>query len=92
MKRELKTELTREEVTKLLKLYNVLEHLTDQAGEVFDVDLSTLRDVQHWNYRMKEIFNFAPQADEQGDRPVHWKPYVLADDDRAWFYTPKDDQ
>ena len=92
MKRKLKTKLTREEVTELLKLYNVLDHLTTEAGEVFDVDLSTLRDVQHWNYRMKEIFKFAPQADEEGDRPVQWKQYVLPYDDRAWFYTPKDDQ
>lgn len=92
MKRKLKTKLTREEVTELLKLYNVLDQLTTEAGEVFDVNLSILRDVQHWNYRMKEIFNFAPQADEESDRPVHWKQYVLPDDDRAWFYTPKDDQ
>ena len=92
MTRKLKTKLTREEVTELLKLYNVLDHLTDQAGELFDVDLSTLRDVQHLNYRMKKIFNFAPQADEEGDRPVHWKQYVLPDDDRAWFYTPKVDE
>ena len=24
-------------------------------------------------------------------KPNHWRPYVMPDDDRAWFHTPKED-
>ena len=31
------------------------------------------------------------ELDSEGD-PNHWRPYVLPDDDRAWYSKPKKDE
>ncbi len=78
--------VSRSDLEDLLALYNCLDSMTDEVSETFDLDLSTLRNVQTLSYKLKARFDFRPQADDVGDRPCHWKPYVLPDDDRAWFY------
>ncbi len=78
--------VSRSDLEDLLALYNCLDSMTDEVSETFDLDLSTLRNVQTLSYKLKSRFDFRPQADDVGDRPCHWKPYVLPDDDRAWFY------
>ena len=91
MTRELKTELTREEVTQLLDLYNAVDDVLGDISECFDVSISQLRDLKEHKWKLRSIFEFAPHADDIGDRPCHWKPYVLPDDERAWFYNPDKD-
>ena len=78
--------ISRSDLEDLLALYNCLDSMTDEVSETFDLDLSTLRNVQTLSYKLKARFDFRPQADDVGDRPCHWKPYVLPDDDRAWYY------
>ena len=78
--------VSRSDLEDLLALYNCLDSMTDEVSETFDLDLSTLRNVQTLSYKLKARFDFRPQADDVGDRPCHWKPYVLPDDERAWFY------
>ena len=78
--------ISRSDLEDLLALYNCLDSMTDEVGETFDLDISTLRDIQRLSYTVKARFDFRPQADDVGDRPCHWKPYVLPDDERAWFY------
>jgi hypothetical protein len=78
--------ISRSDLEDLLALYNCLDSMTSEVGETFDLDLSTLRDLQRLSYMIKNRFDFRPQADEVGDRPCHWKPCVLPDDERAWFY------
>ena len=78
--------ISRSDLEDLLALYNCLDSMTDEVSETFDLDLSTLRNVQTLSYKLKARFDFRPQADDVGDRPCHWKPYVLPDDERAWFY------
>mgnify|MGYP003350476038 CR=1 FL=1 len=78
--------ISRSDLEDLLALYNCLDSMTNEVGETFDLDISTLRDIQRLSYMVKARFDFRPQADEEGDRPCHWKPCVLPDDERAWFY------
>ena len=83
--------VSRSDLEDLLALYNCLDSMTDEVSETFDLDLSTLRNVQTLSYKLKARFDFRPQADDVGDRPCHWKPYVLPDDERAWFYKGETD-
>ena len=83
--------VSRSDLEDLLALYNCLDSMTDEVSETFDLDLSTLRNVQTLSYKLKARFDFRPQADDVGDRPCHWKPYVLPDDERAWFYKGEND-
>ena len=83
--------ISRSDLEDLLALYNCLDSMTDEVSETFDLDLSTLRNVQTLSYKLKARFDFRPQADDVGDRPCHWKPYVLPDDERAWYYKGEDD-
>ena len=84
---KLKTKLTREEVQKLCDLYNALNSILDTAGETFDVSLSDLHSLRDEAWKLRGMFDFRSQKhDEDPDRPAHWMPQVLPDDDRAWYY------
>jgi len=85
-----KTELTREEVVELLGLYHVIDEICTDFGEMFDTDLGKVRKLQDMSYTLKNMFDFRPMTDSEGS-PNHWRPYVMPDDDRAWFHTPKED-
>jgi len=79
--------LQEDKALEMLELYNALDRMLDDAAEMFDVNLSTLGDLRHKAYVLKETFNFKSQKHEEyGDRPCHWKPCVLPNDDRAWYY------
>ena len=86
MATELYEELTREEVEKLLDLYNCIDDLLRDVSDGFDVSLSQLRDLQRKMWYLRDTFKFKPQRDEDTGYPEHWKPYVLKDDPRAWYY------
>ena len=84
---KLKTKLTRAEVQKLCDLYNVMDAILDNAGESFDVSLSDLHSLRDEAWKLRGMFDFRSQKhDEDPDRPAHWMPQVLPDDDRAWYY------
>ena len=85
-----KTELTREEVVELLGLYHVIDEIVHDFGEMFDTDLGKVRRLQDMSYTLKNMFDFRPITDSEGS-PNHWRPYVMPDDDRAWYHTPKED-
>ena len=87
---KVKTELTREEVVELLGLYHVIDEIVSDFGEMFDTDLGKVRRLQDMSYTLKNMFDFRPITDSEGS-PNHWRPYVMPDDDRAWFHTPKED-
>ena len=87
---KVKTELTREEVVELLGLYHVIDEMCTDFGEMFDTDLGKVRRLQDMSYKLKNLFDFRPREDEDAS-PNHWRPYVMPDDDRAWFHTPKED-
>lgn len=78
--------ISRSDIEDILALYNCIDSMTNEVSETFDIDLSTLRDLRTLSYKVRSRFDFRPQKDEIGDRPCHWKPDVLPDDDRAWFY------
>ena len=88
--KKVKTELTREEVVELLGLYHVIDEICTDFGEMFDTDLGKVRRLQDMSYTLKNMFDFRPITDSEGS-PNHWRPYVMPDDDRAWFHTPKED-
>ena len=87
---KVKTELTREEVVELLGLYHIIDEIVSDFGEMFDTDLGKVRRLQDMSYTLKNMFDFRPITDSEGS-PNHWRPYVMPDDDRAWFHTPKED-
>ena len=78
-------ELTREDVLKLLDLYNSLTDMLRDTGEGFDVCLSQLRDLQEHTWKLRNRFDFKMQVNEDGGACA-WKDYVLKDDDRAYIY------
>ena len=78
--------VSRSDLEDLLALYNCLDDALGDAGEGFDLCLSQLRDLQGHMWKLKGRYNFRPQSNEEGNNPAHWKPCVLPDDERAWFY------
>ena len=86
MTKELKTELTRDEVKILLDVYNTIDNMVDDTMECMDVRLSQLRDVRDKAYALKNMFDFRPPVREEDGNPNHYKPYVLPDDPTAWYY------
>ena len=88
-KAKVKTEnvmISRSDIEDILALYNEVDSMTNQVSETFDLDISTLRELRGLAYKVKSRFDFRPQKDDEGDRPCHWKPDVLPDDERAWFW------
>ena len=82
--------LQEDKALEMLALYNALDKMLDDAAEMFDVNLSTLGDLRHRAYELRETFGFRPQTHpDSGDRPAPWKEYVLPNDDRAWYYEGK---
>ena len=86
---KVKTELSREEVVELLGLYHVIDEICTDFGEMFDTDLGKVRRLQDMSYTLKNLFDFRPRTDDEG-KPNHWRPYVMPDDDRAWYHTPEE--
>ena len=79
--------ISRGDMEDILALYNKIDSMVNEVGETFDIDISTLRDLRNLSYKVKSRFDFRPQKDDNyDDRPCHWKPFVLPDDDRAWYY------
>tara|TARA_A100001515_G_scaffold66211_1_gene52465 strand:- start:709 stop:990 length:282 start_codon:yes stop_codon:yes gene_type:complete len=87
---KVKTELTREEVVELLGLYHVIDGVVSDFQEMFDTDLGKIRKLQEMSYTLKNLFDFRPRTNQIGE-PDHWRPYVMPDDDRAWYHTPEED-
>ena len=85
MAKEIKTELTRSEVEKLLEVFNTIDSMVDDTMEMMDVRLSQLSDVRDKVYSLQHMFDFRPQVGEDGD-PKHWLPKVMPDADNAWYY------
>ena len=89
-KKNVKTVLTRDEIVEILSLYQVMDDILEDASEIFDIDLSKLRRLRDSQQVVKAMFNFRPRTGEDGN-PNHWQPYVMPDDDRAWYHVPKED-
>ena len=90
MNKEIKTELTRDEVAILLEVYNTIDALVDDTLEMMDVRLSQLSDARDKAYALKNMFNFRAPVGDDGN-PNHWKSYVLPDDPTAWYYNEEKD-
>ena len=88
---KLKTELTRDEVQELLEVYRIMDAICTDFREMFDTDLSKVRRLEDVSRKLKDMFDFRPPTDSEGD-PNHWRPYVLPDDGRAWYSKPKKDE
>jgi|TARA_B100000035_G_scaffold277171_1_gene255289 hypothetical protein len=86
----LKTGLTRDEIVELLNLYQIMDDILQDASEIFDIDLSKLRRLRDGSHVLKQMFDFRPRIGEDGN-PNHWQNYVMPDDERAWYHTPKED-
>ena len=89
-KKNVKTVLTRDDIVELLGLYHIIDEIVSDFGEMFDTDLGKVRKLQEMSWTLKNLFDFRPRADDEG-KPNHWRPYVMPDDDRAWYHIPKED-
>ena len=85
MTKTIKTELTRDEVIKLLELYNCVDSFVDDTMECLDVRLSQLSDLRDKSYALRNMFDFRNPMNDCG-HPAHWLPSVLPDDPTAWFH------
>ena len=85
MTKTVKTELTRDEVLKLLEVYNTVNAMVEDTVEMMDVRLSQLSDLQDKAYTLRDMFNFRNPMNDCG-HPAHWKESVLPDDPTAWFH------
>ena len=83
--------LDREEVLELLELHNLIDDMLGDASDMFDVNLSQLAALQKQMFKFRNRFRFRPQESDTGDHPAHWKPHVLHDDERAWYYKGEKD-
>jgi hypothetical protein len=84
-KKTIKTELTRDEVLKLLEVFTCMDSMIDDTMEIMDVRMSQLSDLRDKAYTLKHMFDFRPTVNDDGN-PNHWKPCVLPDDPTAWYY------
>ena len=89
--KNVKTELTRDEVVELLNVYIIMDEICTDFQEIFDTDLAKVRKLQDMSQVLKNLFDFRPRTGEDGN-PNHWQPYVMPDDDRAWYHVPKEDK
>ncbi len=89
--KNVKTELTRDEVVELLNVYIIMDEICTDFQEIFDTDLGKIRKLQDMSYTLKNLFDFRPRTGEDGN-PNHWLNYVMPDDDRAWYRTPEEDK
>ena len=81
---KLKTELTRNEVEDLLEVYRSMDSIVTDFREIFDTSINKISKLEDMSITLKNMFDFRPPTDSEGD-PNHWRPYVLPDDDRAWY-------
>ena len=89
-KKSVKTVLTRDDIVELLSVYQIMDDICDDFQEMFDTDLAQIRTLQAKAHDLKRMFDFRPRTGEDGN-PNHWQPYVMPDDDRAWYHVPKDE-
>ena len=82
--KEVKLNLTRGEVEDLLEVYRSIDAICTDFREMFDTDISKIRKLEEMSYTLKNMFDFRPPTDSEGS-PNHWRPYVMHDDDRAWY-------
>ena len=76
--------LDRVEAQELCDLYNALNTMLDDVGEMLDVNLSDLRKLRTHSYELKSSLDLRFQKDPEGSGSCPWFPCVLPDDDRAW--------
>jgi hypothetical protein len=88
---KLKTELTRNEVEELLEVYRSMDAIVTDFREIFDTSINKISKLEDMSITLKNMFDFRPPTDSEGD-PNHWRPYVMPDDDRAWYSKPKKDE
>ena len=82
--KEVKLNLTRNELEEILEVYRSIDAICTDFREMFDTDISKIRKLEEMSITLKNMFDFRPPTDSEGD-PNHWRPYVLPDDDRAWY-------
>ena len=85
MKHEVKTHLTRDEVVKLLEIYNTIDAVVDDSLEMLDIRLSQLSELRDKSQSLRGMFNFRHPMNEEGE-PQHWKEAVMPDDPNAWYW------
>jgi len=88
--KKLKLKLTREEVQELLEVYRSIDAICTDFREMFDTSIAKVSKLEDMSITLKNMFDFRPPTDSEGD-PNHWRPYVLPDDDRAWFHKKEDE-
>jgi len=88
--KEVKLTLTRNELEEILEVYRSMDAICTDFREMFDTSMSKVSKLEDMSITLKTMFDFRPTTDSEGC-PNHWSPYVLPDDDRAWFHKKEDE-
>jgi len=84
MKLKNKTRLNETELKMVLDFHNASHDLLLSMSDGFTCSLEELSKLQTLTYRVRNLFNFKPQACEHGN-PQHWGEYVLPNASNAWL-------
>ena len=87
--KEVKLTLTRNELEEILEVYRSMDAICTDFREMFDTSMSKVSKLEDMSITLKTMFDFRPTTNSEGD-PNHWHPYVLPDDDGAWFHKNED--
>ena len=80
-KKKVKLNLSRDEVLEILDAYNIMDQICTDFREMFDTDLGKVRKLESMSTQLKDMFDFRPITDSEGDP-----------NDRAWYHKPKKDK
>ena len=81
-----KTELTLEELTAVLELYNASKDLIENMQERFTCTIDQVSRLQTEFCRVGHALDFKPRkSTHDPDTPMHWADYVLPGDKNAFF-------
>ena len=63
--KEVKLNLTRNEVEDLLEVYRSMDELVSDFREMFDTSLEKVRKLEDMSFTLKNMFDFRPPTDRQ---------------------------
>ena len=89
--KEVKLNLTRNEVEDLLEVYRSMDSIVTDFREIFDTSINKISKLEDMSITLKNMFDFRPPKDSEGD-PNHWRPYVLPDDDKGHGISKKEEE
>lgn len=84
MKDRNKTYLTKDDFNELLKAFNDIRRVCENAIDMHDLYLSDIGKLEMAIFTMQRKLNFKPRKCDTNGELIRYADYVLSDDKRAW--------